>query len=114
MACLGSVLYDPAVVATKATDTLLAMTAFDPTNLRITFTAPANGTGLVRISIPCKGATTHPMTLLGVLDGATVRGRQAPLAIGKQQAVAGGLIPHEAVFLVAGLTPGQSYTWDAA
>lgn len=36
MNLLASTLYDPAVAVTKATTALLAMTAFDTTNLRLT------------------------------------------------------------------------------
>jgi hypothetical protein len=86
MACLGAVLYDPAVAATQATTALRAMTAIDTTNARITFTAPANGTVLVKLRIAQKGATTIPATLLGVLDGATVRGRQSPIVPFRVQA----------------------------
>lgn len=113
MACLGSVLYDPTTAATASTASALAMTAFDTTNARITFTAPANGTVLVKLVVAHKGSSTGAMPLLGVLEGATVRGRQAPIrpvrGIGSNI-----LAAHESVFLVTGLTPGNSYTWDAA
>jgi hypothetical protein len=112
LACLGSVLYDPTTLATGATTAALAMTAFDTTNARITFTAPSNGTVLVKIRVAEKGAATNPSTLLGVLDGATVRGRLAPL-MGRQFGT-NTLSQHESVALVTGLTAGQSYTWDAA
>ena len=112
MALLGAKAYDPGTAATAATTSLLAMTAFDTTNLRITFTAPANGIVLARIRVAQKGATSNPTTLLGILDGATVKGRQSPLQ-GRQSGSA-GLAIHEASFLVTGLTPSSSYTWDAA
>jgi len=38
MALLAGVAYDPAAAVTKATSAALAMTAFDTTNLRVTFT----------------------------------------------------------------------------
>jgi hypothetical protein len=113
MACLGSVLYDPAAVATALTDTSKAMTAFDTTNASITFTAPANGIVLVKIRAAYKGAGAPPYGFLGVLDGATVRARQVPMAVDRatgSTTVRGT----EAVFLVTGLTPGNSYTFDAA
>ena len=113
MACLGAVLYDPAAAVTKATTALLAMTAMDTTNLRVTFTAPANGMVLVKIRVPHKGSTTNPMILLGVLDGATVRGRQASIAPGRGTGSA-NLISQEAVFPVTGLTGGNSYSFDLA
>jgi hypothetical protein len=54
MALLAGVAADPAAAVTKATSAAPAMTAFDTTNLRVTFTAPANGKVLVRIR-PCLG-----------------------------------------------------------
>lgn len=114
MACLGSVLYDPGTLATKSAASLLAMTAFDTTNARITFTAPANGIVLARIRVAGKGAATEPALLLGILDGATVRGRQVPIVNRLNLSGSSQLIQHEAAFLVTGLTPGNSYTWDAA
>lgn len=112
MACLGAVVYDPGTAATKATSALLAMTALDTTNARITFTAPTNGIVLVRIRVAQKGATTNPQLLLGVLESTTVRARQAPIAA--RQGGSAGLFVLEAVSLVTGLTGGNSYTWDAA
>ena len=113
MACLGSVLYDPAAAVTKATSALLAMTAMDTTNLRVTFTAPANGIVLVKIRVAQKGATTTPMCLLGILEGSTVRGRQVPVCPARGIGTA-NLLAHEAVFPVTGLTPGNSYSFDLA
>ncbi len=113
MACLGSVLYDPATAATASTATAIAMTAFDTTNARITFTAPSNGIVLVKLRVALKGSTASVMTLLGVLEGTTVRGRQSPI-----NSVRGGssstLRGHEVVFPVTGLTPSASYSFDAA
>ncbi len=97
----------------KATTALLAMTAFDTTNLRLTFTAPGNGSVLVRMRTAISGAATAPQILLGILDGATVRGRQAPI-ISQQSATSGAVYGISTQFLVTGLTGGQSYTWDAA
>lgn len=112
MACLGAVLYDPATAVTKATTAAVAMTAFDTTNARITFTAPSNGTVLCKIRVAQKGATSNPNVLLGVLDGATVRGRQA--AVCGRQGGSNSLAGHETVSLITGLTGGNSYTFDAA
>lgn len=114
MACLGSVLYDPAAAVSKATSSLLAMTALDTTNLRITFTAPANGTVLVKLRATVHGGTANPMYLLGVLDGSTVRGRMVPMSGPREASGATQRYTSEAVFLVTGLTPSSSYTWDAA
>jgi hypothetical protein len=114
MACLGAVLYDPAVAVTRATTALLAMTALDTTNARINFTVPASGRVLVRISCTVHGATTFPTILLGVLEGSTVRGRVSPIGGLKNTAVATAMVTQEATFVVSGLTPSASLTWDAA
>jgi hypothetical protein len=113
-ACLGAVLYDPSTAASKSTAALLAMTAMDTTNLRIPFTAPASGKVLVRLRGPVHGATTFPQILFGVLDGSTVKGRVAPAGGLKTTALATSQLALEGQFIVAGLTPGSSYTWDAA
>jgi hypothetical protein len=113
MACLGAVLYDPAAAATKSAAAALAMTALDTTNARITFTAPANGTVLVKLRAASKGAATTAQILLGILDGSTVRGRQVPIQR-QQSSTSAYLRPSECTFIVTGLTPGNSYTWDAA
>lgn len=114
MALLGSCTYDPAVAVTKNTTALLAMTALDTTNLRIAFTAPANGRVLVRLEGTIHGATTFPQILLGVLEGATVKGRVAPKGIIGGTALATTRMDVEALFVVSGLTPSASLTWDAA
>lgn len=113
MACLGAAIYDPAVAVNKVTTAAIAMTALDTTNLRIAFTAPASGRVLVRLQGVLHGATTFPQILLGILEGATVKMRKAPmtgggnLAATTQQSV-------EAVAVVTGLTPSAALTWDAA
>lgn len=114
MGLLASVNYDPAGAATDATSALSAMAAFDTTNLRLVFTAPPNGTVLVKIRCAQKGATTSPQVLLGVMDGATVKGRVAPLCGRLALGANTNLLTREARFLVTGLTPGTSYTYDAA
>jgi hypothetical protein len=112
--CLGCKLYDPASRASISTTSLLAMTAIDTTNLRITFTAPSSGDVLVRMHCNVHGATTFPQILLGVLESTTVKGRVAPLTGLKTTAVATAQPGMDAQFVVTGLTPGNSYTWDAA
>jgi hypothetical protein len=88
------------------------MTALDTTNLRLTFTAPANGSVLVRMRCVESGATTFPDILLGVLSGAAVIARQAPVgALGGTAATTTG-VTQEACFTVTGLSGSQ--TWDAA
>lgn len=112
MALLAGVNYDPSTAATKNTTALLAMTALDTTNLRLTFTAPANGSVLVRIRCVESGATTFPDILLGVMSGATVKGRQCPVGALNGTAVASTSVTQEACFTVTGLSGSQ--TWDAA
>lgn len=112
MALIKGVNYDPAVAVSKATSADLAMTALDTTNLRLTFTPPANGSVLVRMRCVESGATTFPDILLGVLSGATVIGRQCPVgALGGTAATTTG-VSQEACFTITGLSGSQ--TWDAA
>lgn len=114
MALLGAKLYDPAVAVTKSTAALLAMTALDTTNLRITFTVPASGNVQVRMVGTIHGATTAPSVLLGVMNGATVVGRVSPSLVWAGAQAATSLVSAEALFSVPGLTPAASLTWDAA
>lgn len=114
MGLLAGTLYDPSTAVNKVTTAALAMTALDTTNLRLTFTAPANGIVLVRLKGVIHGATTFPQILLGVLDGSTVKGRAAPRASVGGTNLATSFMVAESLFLVTGLTPSTSYTWDAA
>jgi hypothetical protein len=111
---LATALYDPASAVSKSTASRIAMTALDTTNLRLTFTAPASGKVLVRLQCVVHGATTFPAILLGALDGSTIKGRVSPIGGLKATALATAMVTQEAVFTVSGLTPGTSYTWDAA
>lgn len=111
---LGAILYDPAGAVSKSTATRIVMTALDTTNLRLTFTAPDSGNVLVRLRTNLNGATTFPSILLGVLDGSTVIGRQSPVGGILGTAVSTTNVPHEASFIVEGLTPRVTETWDAA
>jgi hypothetical protein len=105
--------YDPGTAATKGT-AASALAAFDTTNLRLTFTVPSSGNVQVRILTVVSGATTASSILLGVLEGSTVRGRISPLGALPSGLAAGSHVVQEAVFVVTGLTPGASLTWDAA
>lgn len=110
---LGSIMYDPAVAVTQAASANLAITALDTTNLRITFTAPASGNVHIRLQGVIEGATTFPQVLLGVLEGATVVGRSAPIGGLKTTALATGQLAIQAEFVITGLSAG-SHTYDAA
>lgn len=114
MALLGARLYDPAAAVTKATSAALAMTALDTTNLRITFTVPSNGSALVRMSCTIHGATTSPVVMLGVMNGATVVGRMSASLTWAGTQAATSQVAAEVLFVVPGLTPSASLTWDAA
>lgn len=116
MACLASKNYDPAVAVTvpSGNTALLAMTAIDTTNLRLTFTAPANGKVLVRANFNVHGATTFSTYLVGVLQGSTVIARQSPIGALLGTALATTFVGQEVLFTVTGLTPSASYTWDLA
>lgn len=112
MSLLAGANYDPTTAVAKATSALLAMTAFDTTNLRVTFTAPANGSVLVRMRTTLSGATTFPTILLGILSGATVIARQSPVGALGGTALATTGVTQEVCFTVTGLSGSQ--TWDAA
>lgn len=112
---LDAKLYDPATAVNKVATAVTAMTAFDTTNLRITFTVPASGKVLVRLGGGALlGATTFPQVLLGVLQGSTVSGRVAPQTTLAGTAIATTFATPEVMFTVPGLTPGAGLTWDAA
>lgn len=114
MGLLASKAYDPAAAVTKATTALLAMTALDTTNLRNVFTVPANGAVMVRLQGTLHGAATFPQILLGVLEGSTVRGRITPAGLPNGNLAATTFLTVEGLFVVSGLTPSASLTWDAA
>jgi hypothetical protein len=118
VALLGAKTYDPATAVSKATTAAIAMTALDTTNLRIVFTAPANGSVLVQMQGVLHGGSATPWVpqiLLGVMSGATVVGRVAPTGGGQGSLQAATtMVPVGAEFVVTGLTAGASTTWDAA
>lgn len=114
MGCLAAVNYDPTTAATKACTAAAVMAAMDTTNLRLAFTVPSTGRVLARLAGVITGATTMPSILLGVLEGATVRGRMAPMTGGAGTLATTSFLPIEVAFVVTGLTPGANLTWDAA
>jgi hypothetical protein len=113
MNLLDAKLYDPAAAVSKATSSLLAMTAFDTTNLRLTVTVPAHGMLRIRISCTITGATTVPTIFLGCLNGSTIVGRVNPLDFPGTMNAATQNCPAIVDYIVTGLTPG-SITLDAA
>lgn len=113
MNLLGAANYDPAVAVTKATTSLLAMTAFDTTNLRVSFTIPSHGMVTVKITCVHHGSTTTAQVLLGCLEGSTLRGRAPVTSNLLGTAVATTRTKLEASFTLTGLTPG-AVNWDAA
>ncbi len=117
MKLLAGTCYDPASQASKATSSLLAMTAFDTTNLRLTFTVPSNGAVLVRLRTVVGSAASVPQLLLGLLDHSNsdvVKARQAVLMPGVTSNSSSLVQPIAATFVITGLTPGASLTYDAA
>jgi hypothetical protein len=112
MNLITAALYDPAVAVTRNTTGTLAMTAFDTTNLRLSFTGPTHGFVRVRMHTVLSGATTFPSVHLGILQGATVRARVAPTQTLGNTAVATAKVALDADFVVPGVT--GSVTWDAA
>lgn len=114
MGCIAAASYDPAVSVSKSTAAVLAMTALDTVNLRLAFTVPSTGKVLVRLTGVLHGATTIPQILLGILQGATVVARKAPMTGGGGAIAATTAVQVEAIFVVTGLTPAAALTWDAA
>jgi hypothetical protein len=114
MALLAIATQDPGTAVVKSTAAALAMTAFDTTNLRCTFTAPANGIVQVRAVVCHHGGSTPYYGFLGVLDGSTIIARVSPFGAPKANFSATVFQLHEAIFTIGGLTPGNSYTWDLA
>jgi len=115
MTLLAGKLYDPAVAVSQAASALLAMTAFDTTNLRLNFTVPASGKVMVRMGCVLHGGTAPASVLLGVLEGATIRGRKAPRGnLLTATGVSTQFMILEAEILVTSLTPFANLNWDAA
>lgn len=110
----GAVPYDPPTAVTKTTTAALPLTALDTTNLRRTFTVPANGSVMVCLRGTLHGGTAVPQTMFGVLEGTTVRGRIPPTVHAAGTIAATTLIPVEARLTIGGLTAGAQLTWDAA
>ncbi len=113
MALLAGVHYDPAVAVVKSTAALLAMTVLDIVNLRLVFTVPSSWRVLVRIAGTLHGAATFPQIFLGVMEGATIRGRNVPM-VGGGNLAATTLLRAESILLLTGLTPAAILTWDSA
>lgn len=110
MNLLASTLYDPGTAVSKSTATLIAMTAFDTTNLRLAVTVPSHGMVFFRIRGTWRtavGPEVTPGILLGVLDGATVKGRISPV-FHPFSAADEARVPFFAEFTVTGLTPGST------
>lgn len=111
---LGAVLYDPATQASKSTTALAALTAFDTTNARITFTAPASGNVFWRIRCPWTGASaTYPQVMLGILESTTVVARQISCRGQTATALSTTHFMQDASGVVTGVSAG-SHSWDAA
>lgn len=113
MAVLGAIAYDPATAVSKATTALLALTAIDTTNLRLTVTVPAHGRVHARLQGTLHGAATYPQIMLGVLQGSTVRARVTPEGKLVGNAAATSFCTVDALIPMTGLTPGSA-TFDAA
>lgn len=113
MDLLNAILYDPATVATHSTTALLAMTAFDTTNLRLNVVVPSHGFVRFRIVFQITGATTFPQVHAGVMNGSTVVARVTPTCTVCGTAVATTRLLCVADFVVPGLTPGST-NFDAA
>jgi len=111
---LGAIGYDPTTAASAGVSTLKALTAFDTTNARLTFTAPASGNVFWRIRAPYTGASaTKPQTLLGILESTTVVDVQTPCVTLVPSNASTSSWMHDASGVVTGVSAG-SHTWDAS
>lgn len=113
MNLLAGTLYDPAVAVNKVTTALLAMTALDTANLRHSVTVPPSGRIMWEIEGTLHGAATLPQIMLGVMEGANVRGRAAPM-VGVSNPATTSLVKVAARGIITGLTPGATIVLDAA
>lgn len=113
MNLLGAKHYDPGTAASAATTSLLAMTAFDTSNLRIALTAPAHGFLRFRIVVTCvnTAAAGMPAVLLGVMNSTAIIGRASPINV-ILTATANRGVAMTVDFIVGGLS--GSYNFDAA
>lgn len=114
MAVLGAIAYDPASQVSRATSALLAMTAVDTTNLRLTVTVPASGRLWVELQGTLHGAATFPQIFLGAMEGSTVRARATAGGLLNGNAAATSFLTVAAFIPITGLTPASSITLDAA
>lgn len=114
MSLLASATYDPVTAVTKSTATLQAMTAMDITNLRLSFTVPPNGRVQARMAGVIHGAITFPQILIGIMEGAVIKGRAAPMAPLSGTALATTFQSFDTLIVVSGLVADASLSWDAA
>lgn len=112
MNLLAGTLYDSGTAVSKATTSLLAMTALDTTNLRLTGTVPPSGKIYWKVKATLHGATTYPQVMLGVMSGASVVARMAAMLSGGNLA-ATTVCACWAEGIITG-TPGAAFTYDAA
>lgn len=82
----------------------------DATNLAVTFTAPASGKVLVRLTAVCQNNDGSLIAYAALREGSTNIGSQLYLLGFTSAAV----VPMSVPFLVTGLTPGNSYTYKWA
>lgn len=113
MNLLAAKLYDPASAASKNTTQTAAMTAFDTTNLRLTFTPPAHGLVRFRMQAVGTGSTQAPVILMGVLNTTNVVGRAAPAYFPNSAASTTQLFTLVSDFIATGVTAVSS-NFDAA
>jgi hypothetical protein len=102
--------YAPASLATYTT-TSLTVAALDATNMTVSFTAPASGAVLIRLSAFCKAPSTAVAPVWGLTDHTTTT-----ILYGVQLYVMSTTAPgaYSAVQRITGLTPGTAYQMDWA
>lgn len=99
--------YEPGTAQNKTT-TSTSLVAVDTTNLRATFTVPASGNVLVRLTARGSNSTSGANVYWGLLEGASQRGKVQFVT----DSTASLRLP--ASIRVTGLTPGATVSLDWA
>jgi hypothetical protein len=93
--------------ASYSTVSNMALVAVDTTNLRCTFTAPATGRVIVRLTANSRNSGSS-LTIWGLLEGATQRGAGIDVTSYNNDQV------YSAAIEISGLVAGSSHTYDWA
>lgn len=109
---IGLKAYNPATLATYTT-TSSTYGDVDAANLAVTFTAPASGNVLVRLTVGLVKASDTSSVVVWALRSGTTTVPGTPTQV-VNASNAGGMRATSAAMYVTGLTPGTSYTYKWA